>query len=66
MEKMENMNKDDLIKIALEAMKKAEDVKVNGNNLDVLVVGKNDVVKILSPEKVDSYLSQLDDKMDVA
>ena len=47
-------------------MKKAEDVKVNGNNLDVLVVGKNDVVKILSPEKVDSYLSQLDDKMDVA
>lgn len=66
MEKMENMNKDDLIKIALEAMKKAEDVKVNGKNLDVLVVGKNDSAKILSPEKIDNYLSQLEDKMDIA
>jgi len=66
MEKMENMNKDDLIKIALEAMKKAEDVKVNGNNLDVLVVGKNDTVKILKPEEIDNFLSQLDDRMDIA
>ena len=48
MDKLPKMSKDDLIKIALEATKKAEDVKVKVNNLDVIIVGKDETTKLLS------------------
>ena len=60
------MNKDDLIKIALEATIKAEDVKVNGNNLDVIIVGKDETTKLLNVEEIDEYLKSIDNKMDLA
>ena len=66
MEKLANMNKDDLIKIALEATIKAEDVKVNGNNLDVIIVGKDETTKLLNVEEIDEYLKSIDNKMDLA
>ena len=48
LDKFPNMSKDELIKIALEAARKAEDVKVDGNNLDVIIVGKDETTKLLS------------------
>ena len=66
MEKLANMTKDELIKIALEATKKAEDVKIDGNNLDVIIVGKDETTKLLSVEEIDNYLKGVADKMDLS
>ena len=66
MEKLGNMSKDELIKIALEATKKAEDVKIDGNNLDVIIVGKDETTKLLSVEEIDNYLKGVADKMDLS
>ena len=66
MEKLANMSKDDLVKIALEATIKAEDVKVNGNNLDVIIVGKDETTKLLSIQEIDDYLKTIDNKMDLS
>ena len=66
MEKLPKMSKDELIKIALEATKKAEDVKINGNNLDVIVVGKDETTKLLSIQEIDDYLKSIDNKMDLS
>ena len=66
MEQLANMSKDNLIKIALEATKKAEDVKINGNNLDVIIVGKDETTKLLSFEEIDNYLKEIDNKMDLS
>ena len=57
---------DELIKTALEATKKAEDVKIDGNNLDVIVVGKDETTKLLSIEEIDNYLKGVGDKMDLS
>lgn len=65
MDKLPNMRLDELILIGLEAVKKAEDVKVDGNNLDVLVVGKNENTKLLTKEEIDSYIARLDGKMEI-
>ena len=56
LDKYPDMNKDQLIKIALEATRKAEDVKVDGNNLDVIIVGKDETTKLLSVSEIDNYL----------
>ena len=66
MEKLPKMSKDDLVKIALEATRKAEDVKINGNNLDVIVVGKDETTKLLSIQEIDDYLKSIDNKMDLS
>ena len=49
------MDKDNLIMNALKAIKKAQDVKVNGKNLDVLVVGKDQEAKLLKEEEIEKY-----------
>ena len=59
------MDKDNLIMNALKAMKKAQDVKVNGKNLDVLIVGKDQEAKLLSTEEIDKYLADAENLMDV-
>ena len=59
------MDKDNLIMNALKAMKKAQDVKVNGKNLDVLIVGKDQEAKLLSTEEIDKYLADAENFMDV-
>ena len=56
----------ELIKIALEKTKNAEDVQINGNNLDVIVVGKDETTKLLSIEEIDNYLKEIDNKMDLS
>ena len=66
MDKLPNMSLNDLIKIALEATKKAEDVQINGNNLDVIVVGKDETTKLLSIEEIDNCLKEIDNKMDLS
>ena len=60
------MSKEELIKTALEATKKAEDVKIDGNNLDVIIVGKDETTKLLSIEEIDNYLKEVSDKMDLS
>ena len=66
MDKLPKMNKDDLIKIALEATKKAEDITINGKNLDVIIVGKDETTKLLSADEIDEYLKEIDNKMDLS
>ena len=66
MDKLPNMSLNELIKIALEATKKAEDVQINGNNLDVIVVGKDETTKLLSIEEIDNCLKEIDNKMDLS
>ena len=66
LEKLNNMNKDELIKIALEATKKAEDVKVDGNNIDVIIVGKDETTKLLSAKEIDNFLKGIDNRMDLS
>ena len=66
LEKLADMNKDELIKIALEAARKAEDVKVDGNNLDVIIVGKDETTKLLSVEEIENYLKGVENKMDLS
>ena len=66
MEKLSNMSKDDLIKIALEAAIKAEDVKLNGNNLDIIIVGKDETTKLLTIEEIDEYIKAINNKMDLS
>ena len=60
------MSKEDLIKIALEAAIKAEDVKLNGNNLDVIIVGKDETTKLLTVEEIDEYIKAINNKMDLS
>lgn len=60
------MNTDDLIKEAIKAMKKAQDVKVNGNNLDICIVGKGDECKLLTSTQIENYLNEIDNKMEIS
>ena len=66
LDKFPDMNKDQLIKIALEATRKAEDVKVDGNNLDVIIVGKDETTKLLTSNEIDNYLKGVENKMDLS
>ena len=66
LEKLNNMNKDELIKFALLATKNAEDVKIDGNNVDVIVVGKDETTKLLPVDEINNYLNGMDDKMDLS
>ena len=61
-----NMNKDELIKFALETIKKTEDIKIHGNNLDVILVGKDENVKLLTIDEIDHYLKEIENKMDLS
>ena len=47
---------DQLISLALAAMKKAQDVEITSQNIDVSIVGKDQDYKILSPEEVSNHL----------
>ena len=66
LDKFPNMSKDELIKISLEAARKAEDVKVDGNNLDVIIVGKDENTKLLTTEEINDYIKAIENKMDLA
>ncbi len=66
LEKLPNITKDGLIKIVLEAIKKAEDVKVNGKNLDVIIVGKDETTKLLRSEENDEYIKAIDNKIELS
>lgn len=65
LDKLPDMDKDHLIMVALKAMKKAQDVKVDGKNLDVFIVGRNQEGKLLSTEEIDKYLVDVDNQMDI-
>ena len=66
MEKLPTMSRNELIKIALEAVIKAEDVKINGKNIDVIVVGKDETTQLLSIENIEKYLESIGNKMDTS
>ena len=34
----------------------AEDVTINGNNIDVIIVGKEETTKLLRTNEIDNYL----------
>ena len=65
MEKLPGLGSEELIKLGLEAVRKAEDVNVNGDNLDVLIVGENTPSKLLTKEEIDGYLGQIGGGMEV-
>ena len=66
MEKFENMNREDLIKSGLKAMKGALDVKVNGKNLDIMVVGIGENVSVLEEGEIDRLLQENGEDMEIA
>ena len=66
MEKYSNMSKEELIKIDLEAIRKPEDVKIDGNKIDVIIVGKDETTKLLRVEEIDNYLKGVENKMDLS
>ena len=66
LEKFSNMNKDELIEIALEVMKKSEDVTINENNIDIIIVGKDEKTKLLNSDEKACYLKSLDNLMDLS
>ena len=47
---------DQLINLALAAMKKAQDVEINSQNVDVGIVGADQEFKILSQNELAAYL----------
>ena len=53
---METANLEQLIKWAIEAMKKAQDLEVTPYNIAISIVGKNQEYKILSSEEVEPYI----------
>jgi len=53
---MENASPEQLIRWAIEAMRKAQDLEINSYNVAVSVVGKNQEYKILSSEELEAYI----------
>ena len=56
LEELENASPQQLIKWAIEAMKKAQDLEITPYNVAISVVGKDQEYKILSTEEVDTYV----------
>jgi 20S proteasome alpha/beta subunit len=56
LEEMDNASTQQLIKWAIEAMKKAQDLEISPYNIAVSVVGKGQEYKILSSEEVEPYI----------
>ena len=50
----------------LSAKLKNDDVKIDGNNVDVIVLGKDENTKFLTKEEIEGYLKGLDNKMDTS
>lgn len=57
MDEYENASLDDLIKHAIGAMKKAQDISVTKRNLDILIVGKDTPLKVLNEDEIERYLN---------
>ncbi len=53
---MDNASTEQLIKWAVEAMKKAQDLEITPYNIAISVVGKGQEYKILSSEEVETYI----------
>ena len=62
---MPTMSVDQLVTCGIQAMKKAQDVKVNENNIDVLVVGNGQETKLLQTEEIRRYLEDIEGRMEV-
>lgn len=53
---MENASTEDLIKWAVEAMKKAQELEITAQNIAISVVGQGMEYKILTPEEVQPFI----------
>jgi len=56
LEQLEDASPQQLIKFAVEAMRKAQDLEITSYNVAISVVGKNQEYKILSSEEVEPYI----------
>ena len=65
LERLKSMSDKELILCGIRAMKKAQDVKVNGQNLDVLIVGKDVPTKVLTEAEINAYLAEEENMMDI-
>ncbi|MCQ2816857.1 MAG: proteasome subunit alpha [archaeon] len=65
MEKFKTMDNKQLVLHGLRAMKKAQDVAVNGKNLDVLIVGKDCETKIYNEQEIEALLKEEENLMDI-
>lgn len=66
MDKFDTMDDKQLILHGLRAMKKAQDVAINGKNLGVLIVGKDCDTKIFSEKEIDDLLKDEANLMDLS
>ncbi len=66
MERFKSMSDKELILYGLRAMKKAQDVKVNGKNLDVLIVGKDTEAKVFSEAEIEAFLADGENMMEIS
>jgi 20S proteasome alpha/beta subunit len=64
LDELENASPQQLIKWAIEAMKKAQDLEINSYNVAISIVGKNQEYKILSSEEVEPLIKG--NAMDIA
>jgi hypothetical protein len=64
LDKLENASIDELITVALGAMKKAQDFEINAFNTAVSVVGRDQEYKILSSDEMGRFLDS--NQMDIA
>lgn len=66
MEKFKTMDDKELILYGIRAMKKAQDVELNGKNIDVLIVGKDNETKIFTEAEIDALLVDESNLMEVS
>lgn len=56
LESFDNCNLNDLIKHAIEAMKKSQDIQITELNIDIGIVGKDTPFKKLSEEEIKRFI----------
>jgi len=64
LETYENASVEDLIKHAIEAMKKAQDIPISEFNIDVSVVGKDTPFRKLKEDEIKKYIGNNNMQLD--
>jgi 20S proteasome alpha/beta subunit len=60
MDQLDNATPDELIKLAIGAMKKAQEMEINPHNTAISIVGIDTDFKVLSTDELDKYFTGMD------
>ena len=60
MDKLENATPEELIRLAIAAMKKAQDMEINAHNTAISIVGIDTDFKVYPAEELDQYFSGME------